>query len=104
MINVSPIITRRQGLCYKLELSKFAIPTMHTEKYDNIFALSMRSLVKEGKDKLTKFHLMFAANNTWQGIIGGLEIWPYNQIPPMISGNINAGITNIISVNLDEHI
>ena len=47
---------------------------------------------------------MFAANNTWQGIIGGLEIWPYNQIPPMISGNINAGITNIISINLDEHI
>ena len=31
----------------------------------------------QSKDKLEKIHLMIAANNTWQGIVG--YNWPYSK-------------------------
>ena len=79
---------------------------MQSEKYEYAFILSIRSLVKEKDNELTKFHLMVAAKNTWQALISGQDIWPYNKSPPMITGGIKTGTRKltIISVNLDEHI
>ena len=64
-IEIIPIRTTAQGLCYKLTLSG--------PMEMNIFIGSSI----QSKDKLEKIHLMIAANNTWQGIVGNK--WPYSK-------------------------
>ena len=62
-IEIIPIRTTTQGLCYKLTPSE--------PGYMNIFVSS------SSIDKLEKINLMIAANNTWQGIVGNK--WPYSK-------------------------
>ena len=64
-IEIIPIRTTAQGLCYKLTLSG--------PMRMNIFIGSSI----QSKDKLEKIHLMIASNNTWQGIVG--YNWPYSK-------------------------
>ena len=64
-IEIVPIRTIAQGLCYKLTLSE--------PMEMNIFiGSSIQSI-----DKLEKIHLMIASNNTWQEIVG--YNWPYSK-------------------------
>ena len=65
-IEIIPIRTKTQGLCYKLTPSE-------PPNYMNIFIGSS----SQSKDKLEKINLMIAANNTWQGIVGNK--WPYSK-------------------------
>ena len=64
-IEIIPIRTTTQGLCYKLTISD--------PEYMNIFIGSSNHSI----DKLEKINLMIAANNTWQGIVG--YNWPYSK-------------------------
>ena len=83
-IDVQPVRTLYNGLCYKLELSDSSIP-VSAEDHNNFFGLFMKNLTN---DELTEFHLTFAAKDTWQGMINGKAVWPYNKIPPKITGEI----------------
>ena len=62
-IEIIPIRTKTQGLCYKLTPSN----PLH------IYFFVGSSI--QGLDKLEKINLMIAANDTWQGIVGNR--WPY---------------------------
>ena len=66
-IEVIPVRTIFQGLCYKLELSN---PLPFNPDYFIIFVTSSIQDV----DKLEKIDLMIAANDTWQGIVA--DNWP----------------------------
>ena len=66
IIETIPIRTKTRGLCYKLKLSN---PS-------NYFQLFIGSSI-QSLDKLEKMYLMIAAENTWQGIVGGR--WPYSK-------------------------
>ena len=69
-IEVIPVRTIFQGLCYKLKLSN---PLPKNQGYFVIFVTSSI----QGVDKLEKIDLMIAANDTWQGIV--TNNWPYNK-------------------------
>ena len=61
----------------------------------------MKSLV-EGKDKLKNTHLWIATKDTWQGMITGNGYT--SKIPPMITGDLNTGQTDLVLINLEENI
>ena len=92
-----PIRTVKDGLCYKLEVSNGTIP-VESELY---FPFIIANFTKEA-DKLTKFHLMVAAENTWQGII--FENWPYREYPPMTTIDVIPGIYAASTLDLKEKI
>ena len=66
-IEIIPIRTTNQGLCYKLT------PSDSEPGYMNIFIGSSNQSI----DKLEKINLMIATHNTWQGIVGFK--WPYTK-------------------------
>ena len=66
-IEVIPVRTIFQGLCYKLKLSK-SLPLN-----PDYFIIFVTSSIQDG-DKLEKIDLMIAADDTWQGIVS--DNWP----------------------------
>ena len=92
-----PIRTVKDGLCYKLEVSNGTIP-VESELYFP-FRMTLANFTKEA-DKLTKFHLLVAAENTWQGII--FENWPYSEYPPMTTNDVTSGIYAVRTLDLKE--
>ena len=78
-----------------MEVSNGTIP-VESELY---FPLIIANFTKEA-DKLTKFHLMVAAENTWQGII--FENWPYIEYPPMTTKEVTSGIYAVSTLDLKE--
>ena len=66
-LEIIPVRTTTQGLCYKLTLSN-----IHMNGFLFFIGSSIQSL-----DKLEKINLMIATNDTWQGIVGNK--WPYTK-------------------------
>ena len=98
-IYVEEIRTLHSGLCYKLELpSNNIIPVARGA--ETAFVVQIRSK-KNGLEKLLKVKLLLAANNTWQGISFGN--WPYSKIPPVVLGNLNENMIEMIGVKLEEN-
>ena len=93
-INVNPITTISKGLCYKLELSKGAIPIKGN------FKMEMSSLV-QGIDKLQGFSLMIASRNTWQGVVYGEK---YKKAISIVTGNLLPGLIAFVKIELEERI
>ena len=66
-LEIIPVRTTTQGLCYKLTLSN-----IHMNELVFFIGSSI-----QGLDKLEKINLMIATNDTWQGIVGNK--WPYTK-------------------------
>ena len=94
-VQVVPIRTAGNGLCYKFDL------TNPFPFYGNTLQMVISSS-NLGTDKLNKVDLFIAAENTWQGTIG--FGWPYSKIPFSVSGAFSTETVNVISVDLEENI
>ena len=93
-INVLPITTIAKGLCYKLELSKGAIPIKGNLK------MEMSSLA-QGIDKLQGFSLMIASRNTWQGLVYGEK---YKKAIPIVTADLASKLVALVDIKLEESI
>ena len=90
------------GLCYKLNVSKSFIPTGDHGLLDSGFGLMLKSYNK-GIDKLAKFKLIIAAENTWQGII--YDKWFYSgKAPPIINADLIPGLSKNYFIDLEANI
>ena len=69
-IETIPIRTMLRGLCYELKLST-PLPLIP----DYLYLIISSSI--QTNDTLEKIHLMIAADDTWQGIVG--NNWPYSK-------------------------
>ena len=94
-INVLQITTITKGLCYKLELSKGAIPI---EGFP--LKMDMSSLV-QGIDKLQGFSLMIASRNTWQGLVYDEK---YKKAIPIVTGELVSKLIAYVAIKLEESI
>ena len=93
-IEVVPIRTMGNGLCYKFHMS-------NPFPFHNLLQMVISSS-NVGTDKLNKVDLFIASENTWQGTIG--NGWPYSKIPFSASGAFSTEIVNVINVDLEENI
>ena len=93
-IEVVPIRTMVDGLCYKFNLSN-PFPS-----YNRLQIVIGSSIL--GTDKLNKVDLFIAAENTWQGLI--YHDWPYSKIPLTASGVFSTEVAKIITIDLEENV
>ena len=93
-VELMPIRTYLQGLCYKL---KFLKP-----KSFDFLSFFISSSISNGTDKLEKVNVMIGTNNTWQGIIG--NAWPYNKNPLQVTGRFSTEIISTQSIDLKENL
>ena len=93
-IEVVPIRTMVDGLCYKFNLSN-PFPS-----YNRLQIVIGSSIL--GTDKLNKVDLFIAAENTWQGLF--YHDWPYSKIPLTASGVFSTKVAKIITIDLEENV
>ena len=94
-IEVVPIRTVGNGLCYKFHLTN-PFP---------LYGYALQMVIGSsnlGTDKLNKVDLFIAAENTWQGTI--ISDWPYSKIPFAASGVFSTNLISIVNVDLEENV
>ena len=94
-IEITPIKTIINGLCYKIQLSN-SLPNP-----PDFFKLTLYS-PENGRDKIEKIRMLIASNNTWQGIIN--SNWPYSRAPPLIQKEFTPNIHKVVRINLEENV
>ena len=87
-LEIIPVRTTTQGLCYKLTLSN-----IHMNGFLFFIGSSIQSL-----DKLEKINLMIATNDTWQGIVGNK--WPYTKGLKIPKKNLRHSYTQKLKLKL----
>ena len=90
-IEVTPIRTLVNGLCYKFKMPGLVSPWQ--------FLVSSSTL---GVDKIEKLDFYVASDNTWQGVI--INNWPYSNTPLLVRGVFSTKTTSAIFVDMDENI
>ena len=93
-IEVVPIRTMANGLCYKFNMT-------NPFPFYNMLQMVVSSSIL-GSDKLQKVNLFISAENTWQGTI--INDWPYSKIPFAVSGVFFTNLISIVNVDLEENV
>ena len=95
-VELVPIRTYMQGLCYKLKF-------LDTKPFDPSTSLQffISSNISTGMDALEKVSVIIASSNTWQGIV--LNVWPYNKDHLEIIGRLSTEVISIQMADLKEH-
>ena len=92
-IEVWPVRTVLQGLCYRLH---FTNPLSESN-----YLILYTSTSLSGIDKLKKMNLFIATEETWQGVIG--KTWPYSKFPLALSGKFQTKVMDIHFAWIEEN-
>ena len=97
-IEIQPIQTVLQGLCYRLHFTNLLLES--NLPYSNYLILYISTSLS-GIDKLIKMNLFVVTSETWQGIIE--KTWPYSKFPLALSGKFQSKVLNLNYAYIEEN-